>query len=80
MQCGCCHMLQHAHCYGFLSTAPRDEHFCYQCLLEDSDKPRLEDLRRLAQFRRVLFVLHKENPHSQSALAKTLGNATTERP
>ena len=75
MQCDCCGTWQHYHCYGFLHEHPGKNHFCYQCLFEDVDKPRLEDLKRLAQFRRALFVLYEEKPRSQSALMKILGES-----
>lgn len=40
---------------------PRYAHFCYQCLLEDGDEPRLEQLKSLAQFRRALWIAYEQN-------------------
>lgn len=77
MQCDCCDMWQHYHCYGFFLGAPGKDHYCYQCLLEDSEKQRLDDLRRLAQFRRALFILYEKEPHSQRALMELLGMPTS---
>ena len=75
MQCKCCDTWQHYHCYGFLTNAPSEEHFCYQCLLEESNEASLNDLRRLAQFRRALFILYEKEPHSQNAFMKLLGRS-----
>ncbi|KAL6717506.1 hypothetical protein ACLMJK_005421 [Lecanora helva] len=73
MQCECCDTWQHQHCYGYLHQSPGKEHFCYQCLLEDRDESRLDDLKRLAQVRRTLFILYEKEPPSQTAFMRLLG-------
>lgn len=76
LQCDCCCTWQHYHCYGFTVEVPRpgDEHFCYNCLLAETDEFSLAKLRRLARFRRALWILYNEGTGSlsQSAFAKLL--------
>ncbi|KAL2040969.1 hypothetical protein N7G274_006427 [Stereocaulon virgatum] len=58
MQCACCGTWQHYHCYGFIIDQPREQHYCYQCLLEDSPRDRLSHMEELAYFRRALWIIY----------------------
>ncbi len=57
---------------------PHDErHFCYRCLLEKSDGRRLQDLERLAQFRRAIWLAYQgEYPGNLKKLGKLLSRYT----
>lgn len=76
LQCDCCNAWQHYHCYGFTVELPRpgEAHFCYHCLLEGTDEFSLAKLRRLARFRRALWILYNEatGSLSQPAFGKLL--------
>lgn len=73
MQCRCCSTWQHDHCYGFDLANPKHQHYCYQCLLESSDEPRLEQLKVLARFRRALWMAYEKGyPSSQKKFAEIL--------
>ena len=73
MQCGCCDTWQHGHCYGFVARKPCDEHFCYRCVLENSDVDRLQGLKGLAKFRRAIWLAYQgEYPGSLAKFAKML--------
>ena len=57
---------------------PGDEHYCYQCLLEDSEQERLVEMRELARFRRALWMLYDDNdptPCTQNSLAEKLSQS-----
>lgn len=73
MQCQCCDAKQHSHCYGFALEEPREPHFCYQCLVPESDRFRLEKLKSLARFRRALWIVYTEGyPQLETAFAQRL--------
>ena len=74
MQCGCCGTWQHYHCYGFVLQKPRlDQHFCYKCLLEEWDIPRLDELAELAAFRRAVWILYDRKPSSEKKFQEQYG-------
>ena len=72
LQCICCHKLQHYHCYGYARETYVSEHYCYQCLLEDTDATLLGDMKSLAIFRRALWILYENNPSSPADFAQKL--------
>ena len=72
--------MQHLHCYGFIVHQPGDEHYCYQCLLEDSEQERLVEMKELARFRRALWMLYDGDdndptPCTQNSLAEKLSQS-----
>ena len=73
LQCICCRKLQHYHCYGYARETHVPEHYCYQCLLEDTHAPLLGDMKSLAIFRRALWILYEKNPSSPADFAQKLG-------
>ena len=72
LQCICCRKLQHYHCYGYAQETHVPEHYCYQCLLEDTHATLLEDMKSLAIFRRALWILYEKNPSSPADFAQKL--------
>ena len=72
LQCICCRKLQHYHCYGYAQETHVPEHYCYQCLLEDTHATLLGDLKSLAIFRRALWILYEKNPSSPADFAQKL--------
>lgn len=72
LQCTCCQKLQHYHCYGFALETQVNEHHCYHCLLEDTHRALLEDMKSIAIFRRALWILYEENPSSPAEFAQKL--------
>ena len=77
LQCNCCEEWQHTHCYGFLLNTLIDEHFCYSCLLEESDVGRSQELKRLTQFRRAIWLAYREDyPGSLRKFSKVLCQCT----
>ena len=72
LQCICCRKLQHYHCYGYARETHVPEHYCYQCLLEDTNATLLGDMKSLAIFRRALWILYEKNPSSPADFAQKL--------
>ena len=72
LQCTCCRKLQHYHCYGYAPETHVPEHYCYQCLLEDTHATLLGDMKSLAIFRRALWILYEKNPSSPADFAQKL--------
>ena len=72
LQCICCLKLQHYYCYGFALETQVNEHYCYQCLLEDTHETLLGDMKSLAIFRRALWVLYEKHPSSPAEFAQEL--------
>lgn len=83
MQCACCGTWQHFHCYGFIIDLPREQHYCYQCLLEDSPRDRLSDMEQLAYFRRALWIIYDQEDiesarYTPRSFVQKLGQSMTE--
>ena len=72
LQCICCQKSQHYHCYGFAAETHVHEHYCYQCLLEDTHSALLGDMKSLAIFRRALWILYERTPSSPAEFAQKL--------
>ncbi|CAF9927706.1 DNA binding protein [Imshaugia aleurites] len=73
LQCTCCQKLQHYQCYGFALVTNVQEHYCYQCLFEDTRKALLTDMKLVAIFRRALWILYEKNASSPAEFAQ-MGN------
>ena len=59
---------------------PGDQHLCYQCLLGDLQKDRLERMKQLARFRRALWVIYDRDEddsarYTQKSFAEKLGQS-----
>lgn len=72
LHCICCLKLQHYHCYGFALNTHINEHYCYQCLLEDTHGQLLGDMKNLAIFRRALWILYEQSPSSPEDFSQKL--------
>ena len=72
LQCVCCRKLQHHYCYGFVLEMHVLDHYCYQCLLEDTHVALFGDMKSLAIFRRALWILYEKNPSSPADFAQKL--------
>ena len=62
---------------------PGEQHYCYQCLLEDSQEQQLSDMGKLACFRRTLWIMFDRDEtdsahYTQRSFAQKLGQSTPE--
>ena len=75
VQCDCCDTWQHRHCYALDGQDLASIHVCYVCLLEDSEKPLLREMRSLSRMRRICWTIrNRAISASEQALAELLGN------
>ncbi|KAM0806297.1 hypothetical protein BDR22DRAFT_828377 [Usnea florida] len=72
LQCVCCNKKQHYTCYGHVLDIILVEHHCYQCLLEDTHKSLLKDMKSIAIFRQALYVLYNKKPSSPADFARVM--------